>query len=140
MSTLNMNIGQRHMIFCAPSPVDEFYCEHCIDGDCEALRFSNPLYVLLNQKRLDKLGSMNLEEWLSSFSLQKSSSIDQLRQKCSDEDILATIKSRHLQSPAEILAWARKMNNDLNSFNEQVQEAVNAQQSEETVVETSNTD
>lgn len=120
MRKFNAECGKKHVIFATSSPVDEFYTEKAIDGKKDAVIHCNPLTVLLNQKRLDKLGQMGLDAWLAQFDLQKSSPIDKLRTQCSDEDLLATLKSRHLQAPAEILAWSRKMSCNLDDFNKEV--------------------
>ena len=120
MRKFNVICGQKHVVFATSSPVDEFYIEKVVDGKKDAVIHCNPLIVLLNQKRLDKLGQMGLDSWLAQFDLQKSSAIDKLRSQCSDEDLLSVLKSRHLQAPAEILAWSRKMSSQLDEFKSEV--------------------
>lgn len=128
----NLSVGMKQMVFCAPSVVDEFYVEKTVcakNPNVEVEVHCNPLVVLLNQKRLDKLGAMGLDEWLSQFDLKKTSEMDKLRSQCSDDDLIATMKSRHLQSPAEILAWSRYMSENLDTFSKEVKAAIQQEQS-----------
>lgn len=130
MSKFNLNIGLKQMVFCSPSVVDEFYTEKTVcskNPESEIVLHCNPLHVLLNQKRLDKLGAMGLDQWLAQFDLKKTSDLEKLRSQCSDDDLIATLKSRHLQAPAEVLAWSRYMASNMNEFNEQVKAALEAQ-------------
>ena len=106
----NLVYGLKNTVLCESSPVDEFYSEKqvCDDGK-EAYKFCNPLYLLFNQQRLNKLGTMGIESWLSQFDMKKNNPLSELRKKCSDKDLATMIKSRHIQAPAEILAWSRYM-------------------------------
>ena len=61
----------------------------------------------------------------------KSNSLEELRKQCSDEDLMRMIKSKHLQSPAEILSWCRYLNENVESFNSEVQKLLEAKQAEE---------
>lgn len=126
MKTFNLRIGQKQMVFASSTPIDEFYFEEICnkDGNSFSISYTNPLHLLLNQKRLNKLGQMGLDEWLGQFDLKKSSPIEELRKQCSDEDLLKTIKSRHLQAPAEILAWSRYMSQNLDEFNDNVKSVI----------------
>lgn len=132
--SFKLNIGMKQMIFTSASPIDEFYVEKsvCRDNKKVPLRIHvNPLHLLLNQKRLDKLGTMGLEEWLSQFDLKKSTAMDELRKNCSDEDLMRVMKSRHLQSPAEILAWSRHMSQNMQEFSKELQAMIDLQTSEQ---------
>jgi len=131
LPTFNANVGKRHMIFRSPSPVDDFYRTTYKVAHCkrEVHQFSNPLQMLLNQERLNRLGQMGLEAWLSQFN-NPQSPLAELRKKCSDQDLASMIKSRHIQSHAEILAWARYMKQNMDKFNDEVKQLIEAQQSE----------
>ena len=131
----NLGVGNKTMLFCSSSPVDEFYCDDIVcQHNTEQIVhvYHNPLYVLLNQKRLEQLGEMGLNDWINQFKLQKSSALDELRKQCSDADLLSTLKSRHLQSPAELLAWSRYMSSNLDKFNNEVKAVIEAQQQQDT--------
>lgn len=114
-------IGLRHTILREPSVVDEFYQEKVFPSDdgTEAICIVDPIHVLLNQQRLDNLGATAVKSFLDSLA-PKSNDLSELRSKCSDDDLMTMVKSRHLQSPAEILSWCRYMNQNFEKFNAEV--------------------
>lgn len=122
------DVGLRHVILREPSVVDEFYREKsvCPEDKKECISILDPIIILFNQDRLNKLGSMGAQSFIDSLA-HKSNSLQELRKKCSDDDLMTMIKSRHLQSPAEILAWCRYMNDNINEFNKEVQRLVDEQ-------------
>lgn len=123
-----------------PSMVDEFYTETIGTNDDKKpiVRFVDPIYMLFNQERLSHLGAENVQLWLDSLNNAGNREIDELKSKCSDEQLAQMIKSRHLQSPSEILAWCRYMNENIKEFNEEVQRLAQQQAIEQTNVETIN--
>ena len=48
-------------------------------GWLEGVAFTNPLQMLLNQKRIESLGNLSVKEWLDAFALQKHSDLEKLR-------------------------------------------------------------
>lgn len=129
----NHKIGMRHMILREPSVVDEFYFEKCQPSDHkdESVSIVDPIIILFNQQRLDNMGQMAAKTFIDSL-VPKSNSMAELRKNCSDEDLMCMIKSRHLQSPAEILSWCRYMKENIDIFNSEVHKLVEARQAEET--------
>lgn len=125
----NVSVGVRHFILREVSPVDDFYQEVCkpCDDSMESISFVDPIVILFNQERLDNLGTMGVKAFLDSLQ-QRESSLSDLRSKVSDDDLLSMIKSRHLQSPSEITAWCRYIENNVEAFNKEVQELVKQQQ------------
>lgn len=132
----NENVGLRHAIIREPSVVDEFYHEKCqpADDDLEAVCIVDPIHVLFNQQRLDNLGPTAVKSFLDSL-VPQSNDLSELRSKCSDDDLMKMIKSRHLQSPAEILHWCRYMKQNIDEFNSEVSKLVAEQQAKETSVD-----
>lgn len=125
----NLAIGYKMSCSVESSPIDEFY-EETILTPCDnqkAKMFVNPLHLLLNQQRLNKLGTMGIEQWLQQFRLVKDDSLSELRKKCSDSDLAKMIKSRHLQTPSEILAWSRQMYADMEQFNSELKQLLEAE-------------
>lgn len=124
---LDGNIDLRHTELRELSVVDEFYAESMINDDgSESVSFSDPIYVLFNQQRLANMGATAAQSFLDSL-MPKSDALRELRSKCSDDDLMAMMKSRHLQSPAEILAWCRFMQSNVDKFNSEVKALVEAQ-------------
>lgn len=139
----NMQYGLHHAILRTESVVDEFYFEECnpSDDDMKSVSICDPIIMLFNQERLDNMGASAVKNFLDSLAPQ-SSDLVELRKQCSDEDLMSMMKSRHLQSPAEILHWCRYMQQNVDQFNSEVArlqaqaEVEKAQKNVETKVET----
>ena len=132
--TYNILLGQKHMQFRQPNVMDHFVSEqiHVEGSNLSGIAITNPLQMMLNQKRIENLGNMSVKDWLEAFSLQKSNDIQKLRSQCTDEELCSLVKSRHLQSPAELLAWSKKMSQDMKSFSDQVKEHLEQMKQTET--------
>ena len=104
-----------------PSPVDEFSFNETVmpDGSI-AISYSDPIYLLFNQHRLEKNGSFAIQQWLQSLQLSSSSQLSQLRSKCTDEDLISMIKSRHIQSPSELKSWLDYCSSNIEQFNSEL--------------------
>lgn len=110
-----------------PSVIDEFYYDKTINSDgSESISVVDPIYILFNQERLNSLGATAAQSFLDSLQ-PKSDALAELRKKCSDEDLMKMMKSRHLQSPAEILSWCRYMQQNVDTFNKEVQAFIEEQ-------------
>lgn len=135
----NEKLGIKHTIVREPSVVDEFYYEKVVpsDDDKEAVCIVDPIHVLFNQQRLDNLGATAAKSFLDSLA-PKSDSLAELRSRCSDDDLLSMIKSRHLQSPAEILHWCRYMQQNLKDFDSEVAKILAQHQAEQQEKDKSN--
>ena len=106
----NQSAVLMHSELYQPSPVDEFYTESVIPVDgSECVFHVDPLIMLFNQQRIDNLGSLTAKQFLDSLQ-QKESSLSELRKKCSDDDLMAMMKSRYLQTPSEIMSYADILN------------------------------
>ena len=120
----------RHTVLREASVVDEFYKESITNADgSKSVSFLDPIYILFNQQRLNSLGTTAAQSFLDSLQPQ-SDSLAELRKKCSDDDLMKMVKSRHLQSPSEILAWCRYMESNVDKFNVELQELVRQQTAE----------
>lgn len=60
------------------------------------------------EESIKKLGPEGFR-YLSESRRTKTSSVQQMYDQMSDDDLLATVKSRHLQSPSELLAWSEQL-------------------------------
>lgn len=89
------------------TPVSELLmCCTSDDTGKQVYHYSSDLSLLFSQKRLDKLGVDSLSSFLDTL-VPHSDSLASLRSNCSDEELMAVIKSRHIQSPAELLSWSK---------------------------------
>lgn len=133
----NHDVGVEHVIQREPSVVDEFYFVKTFNEDgTESISVVDPIIVLFNQERLNDLGSTAAKAFIDSFAKQ-SDALSELRKKCTDDDLMAMMKSRHLQSPSEILMWCRYMENNVESFNKEVQALVEAQKHQQETIASS---
>lgn len=117
-----------------PSLVTSFYKEDSISSESgePMVVYHDPIYMLLNQQRLSKLGVGAVEMWLQQMNQSKANPLAELRKECSDEDLVSMIKSRHLQSPSEILSWSRLMTSKMDEFKSEVAKLVASKQVEPT--------
>lgn len=126
------NFDLKNIVLRQPEIVDNFCREVVQDTDGkEIVRIVDPVHVLLNQERLNKtLGNTAAQSFIDSFRNQPQDPFAELRAKCSDEDLISMLKSRHLQAPCEILAWTKYMKSNIDTFNAEVQKLIEAKQVE----------
>lgn len=89
------------------SPVESFYIhkDKPCNGSCESVFLRDDIYMLFNQKRLDRMSSAALSSWLQSTSTYDSG-LANLRSRMSDLQLGSFIKSRYIQSRSELLSWS----------------------------------
>jgi hypothetical protein len=104
-------------------PTDMFYRRPMVSTDdgrkCTLL--TNPLYMLLNQKRIEELADIgidNARKWFQTMVENKSvsSELSEAVQNLSNAEIMTMIRSRHIQTPSEINSWCRYMHDNMDEF------------------------
>lgn len=97
------------------SLVDNFYYQEneCTVTGGKTVCFTDPLIMLFNQERLSQMGGAAVKMWLDSLSHSTSSPMSELRSKLSDDDLMALVKSRHIQNPSELQAYAEWCNENI---------------------------
>lgn len=55
------------------------------------------------------------------------SQIQQIMDTMSDDDLLATVRSRHVQSPSEIIAWSKELSTYAEHLESQAQELIDSE-------------
>ena len=105
-----------------PSLVDDFFYRSsvCPDTGKPMVRVNNPLYMLFNQERLDRLGDAAVQMWLRSLESSGNDATQQILKKVSDDDLLKMIKSRHIQHPCEMERYLHALNERAEYFNSEV--------------------
>lgn len=88
------------------SPVDSFLIQKTENGGVSSVRFTSDIYMLFNQKRLDKMSSDSLSRYFESLSVQEPR-FSELRGKLGDSQLISFVKSRYIQSPSELMAWSQ---------------------------------
>lgn len=100
----------RVAIMRTPSPLDEFQTEVLKTGkDEEVLFITSDIAVLFNQQRLMNLNPAVIQELTQNMKRQKPN------MKLSDEQLFGALKSRYIQSNADLYAWSRSIQADLNN-------------------------
>lgn len=120
------NFDKKNIILRQKEIVDDF-CREEYEKPCgkKVTRIVDPVQVLLNQERLNNtLGNTAANKFIDSFRNQKVDPFAELKKHCNDADLKAMVKSRHLQSPAEILSWAKYMKDNISTFASEVQKVI----------------
>lgn len=104
------------------SLVDDFYKVELDSSElaCKVEFYRDPIYELFNQQRLSQIGVSNVETWIKSMMSISNNPLSELRQHCSDSDLLSVMKSRYLQTPSEVMNWARYLNDNLSELKKEV--------------------
>ena len=90
-------------------PVSKFCIEVTGEGTDRCFRYRSDISMLLHAKdTANKIGVEGLR-YLSESRRTKTSVIQSQLDQMDDQLLLDTVKSRHLQSPSEILAWSESL-------------------------------
>lgn len=77
------------------------------EEDCP-VRYTSDVRLILHTKDLASRAGLAVASKFGQ-SRQSASQIQQIMDKMSDDDLLATVRSRHVQSPSEIIAWSKEL-------------------------------
>nr|DAG08923.1 MAG TPA: hypothetical protein [Microviridae sp.] len=94
------------------------------------VRYTSDVRLILHSKDLASRAGLAIASKFGHGS-QSSSQIQQIMDNMSDDDLLSTVRSRHIQSPSEIISWSKELSSYAESLESQVQDlidAANAQQ------------
>ncbi len=136
----HIDYHDKNMNYYQPSLVSSFYKEESVSTETgePLVVYHDPIYMLFNQQRLSKLGAGAIEMWFNQMNQSKANPLAELRKECSDEDLVSMIKSRHLQSPSEILSWSRLMTARIDEFKSEVAKLVASKEVEKPTEPVSN--
>lgn len=142
-NNLSVNISSVNARKCVSreaSLVDDYYHEVVSDGVSTSVFVSDPIYMLFNQERLmQEIGSGAVKIWLDSLT-QSNDSYSELRSMCSDSELLYMVKSRHIQSLSELKSWFDYMSENVDKFNNELEQIRQSIEPIENNVEPSKTD
>lgn len=90
------------------------------------VRYTSDVRLILHTKDLVSRAGLAV---VSKFgqSKQSASQIQQIMDKMSDDDLLATVRSRHIQSPSEIIAWSKELSTYAENLESQAQELIDSE-------------
>ena len=103
-----------------------------IDETDEArpVRYTSDIRLILHTKDLASRAGLAVASKFGR-SKQSASQIQQVMDKMSDDDLLATVRSRHIQAPSEIIAWSKELSAYAEHLESQAQELIDAENAEQ---------
>lgn len=106
--TLEAPKALKTVILRTPSPLDNFQTEVLEKREGKKVIFvTSDVALLFNQQRLMQLNPMILDQLVGNLRQAKPDS------KLSDEQLIGALKSRYIQSNADVYAWTRAVQADL---------------------------
>lgn len=90
------------------------------------VRYTSDVRLILHTKDLASRAGLAVASKFGQGK-QSASQIQQIMDKMSDDDLLATVRSRHVQAPAEIIAWSKELSAYAESLESQAQELIDAE-------------
>lgn len=92
------------------------------------VRYTSDVRLILHTKDLASRAGLSVASKFGQ-SKQSASQIQQVMDKMSDDDLLATVRSRHIQAPSEIIAWSRELSAYAENLESQAQELIDIEKS-----------
>lgn len=90
------------------------------------VRYTSDVRLILHTKDLASRAGLAIASKFGQ-SRQSASQIQQIMDKMSDDDLLATVRSRHIQSPSEIIAWSKELSAYAENLEAQAQDLIEAE-------------
>ena len=90
------------------------------------MRYTSDVRLILHTKDLaSRAGLADASKF--GQSKQSASQIQQIMDKMTDDDLLATVRSRHVQAPSEIIAWSKELSAYAENLESQAQDLIDAE-------------
>lgn len=90
------------------------------------VRYTSDIRLILHTKDLASRAGLAVASKFGQ-SKQSASQIQQIMDKMSDDDLLATVRSRYIQAPSEIIAWSKDLSAYAENLEVQAQELIDAE-------------
>lgn len=90
------------------------------------VRYTSDIRLILHTKDLASRAGLAVASKFGQ-SRQSASQIQQIMDQMSDDDLLATVRSRHIQSPSEIIAWSKELSVYAEHLESQAQDLIDAE-------------
>lgn len=90
------------------------------------VRYTSDVRLILHTKDLVSRAGLTVASKFGQ-SKQSPSQIQQIMDTMSDDDLLATVRSRHIQAPSEIIAWSKELSAYAEHLESQAQELIDAE-------------
>lgn len=90
------------------------------------VRYTSDVRLILHTKDLASRAGLAVASKFGQ-SKQSASQIQQIMDKMSDDDLLNTVRSRHIQAPSEIIAWSKELSAYAENLESQAQDLIDAE-------------
>ena len=95
-------------------------------NETRPVRYTSDVRLILHTKDLASRAGLAVASKFGQ-SKQSVSQIQEIMDKMSDDDLLATVRSRHIQAPSEIIAWSKELSAYAETLESQAQELIDAE-------------
>lgn len=113
-------------------PTEQFRFEKIGIEENEAVRIRSDVSMLLHAADMAKKYGSNFVQSMMDMRRPKSSYLQSQMDQMSDSQILDTIKSRHLQSPSELIAWSEYLMEQAKSVEQEAERIILERDSQDT--------
>lgn len=90
------------------------------------VRYTSDVRLILHTRDLASRAGLAIASKFGQ-SRQSASQIQQIMDKMSDNDLLATVRSRYVQAPSEIIAWSKELSAYAEKLESQAQALIDAE-------------
>lgn len=90
------------------------------------VRYTSDIRLILHTKDLASRAGFAVASKFGQNN-QSASQIQQIMDNMSDDDLLATVRSRHVQSPSEIIAWSKELSAYAENLESRAQELIDVE-------------
>lgn len=103
-----------------------------IDETAESrpVRYTSDVCLILHTKDLASRAGLAVASKFGQ-GRQSASQIQQIMDKMSDDDLLETVRSRHIQAPSEIIAWSKELSAYAEHLEAQAKDLIDAETSKQ---------
>lgn len=97
-----------------------------VTDETRPVRYTSDVRLILHTKDLVSRAGVAVASKFGQ-SKQTPSQIQQIMDTMSDDDLLATVRSRYVQSPSEIIAWSKELSSSAENLESQAQALIDAE-------------
>lgn len=90
------------------------------------VRYTSDIRLIIHTKDLASRAGISVASKFGQ-NKQSTSQVQQVMDNMSDDDLLATVRSRHIQSPSEIIAWSKELSAYAEHLESKAQELIDAE-------------
>lgn len=99
------------------------------EEDCP-VRYTSDISLILHTKDLASRAGVAVASKFGQGN-RSASQIQQIMDNMSDDDLLATVRSRHVQAPSEIIAWSKELSAYAEDLETQAQELIDIEKAKQ---------